>query len=60
VGPNGRHHCLVLQLLGPSVPDVVLDAYEDDRLPAPIAKSVVRQVLEGLDFLAKLKIGHGG
>ncbi|KAI1744986.1 kinase-like domain-containing protein [Xylaria scruposa] len=58
-GPNGRHQCLVLELLGPSVPDIIDFYYRDERLPAQVAKSVAHQVLVGVDFLAQLKIGHG-
>lgn len=60
VGPNGTHSCLVLELLGPSVPDVINLLYRDERLPAALAKSTARQALLGIDFLAWQKIGHGG
>ena len=60
VGPNGTHDCLVLELLGPSVADVVESYYKDDRLPARLAKSFANQALQGLDFLARHGIGHGG
>ena len=59
-GPNGTHNCLVLELLGPSVPDVINNFYLDKRLPAPLAKFTARQVLLGLDFLAQSGIGHEG
>ncbi|KAH9891394.1 protein kinase-like domain-containing protein [Xylariomycetidae sp. FL2044] len=59
VGPNGSHNCLVLELLGPNVADVV-DLYcKDGRLPSKLAKSFVKQALQGLDFLAVNNIGHG-
>ncbi|KAI0855953.1 kinase-like domain-containing protein [Xylaria cubensis] len=58
-GPNGRHQCLVLELLGPSVPEIIDSYYRDERLPAQVAKSIAHQVLVGVDFLAQLKIGHG-
>ncbi len=59
-GPNGKHRCLVLELLGPSIPDL-LDSYlSDGRLPAQTARSIAHQVLVGVDFLAQLNIGHGG
>lgn len=60
VGPNGENNCLVLELLGPSVPDVIDSFYPDERLPAALAKSTARQVLLGIDFLARYGIGHGG
>lgn len=59
-GPNGRHECLVLELLGPSVADY-LDAHSvDERLPGVLAKSVVKQTLLGLAFLHERGIAHGG
>ncbi|KAF4977038.1 hypothetical protein FZEAL_6400 [Fusarium zealandicum] len=58
-GPNGTQDCLVLELLGPSVADVVESYYRDDRLPARLAESFTRQALQGLDCLARHGIGHG-
>lgn len=59
-GPNGRHECLVLELLGPSVADY-LDAHSlDERLPGELAKRVVKQTLLGLAFLHERGIAHGG
>lgn len=60
VGLNGTHDCLVLELLGPSVADVVASYCEDDRLPARLAKAFASQAMQGLDFLACHGIGHGG
>lgn len=60
VGPNGTHDCLVLELVGPSVADVVATHCEDDRLPANRAKFFAHQALQGIDFLASANIGHGG
>lgn len=59
-GPNGRHECLVLEMLGPSVADY-LDAHSlDERLPGELAKRVVKQTLLGLAFLHERGIAHGG
>jgi serine/threonine-protein kinase SRPK3 len=59
-GPNGKHECLVLEFLGPSVADVVDMVFEDERLPGTLAKSCVQQALVGLAYLHKYDIGHGG
>lgn len=59
-GPNGNHECLVLELLGPSVPEVLDVRFVDNRLPAELAKKVARETLLGLDFLYQHGIGHGG
>lgn len=60
VGPNGAHNCLVLDLMGPNVPELIESCHRDERLPAEIAKRSAYQVLQGLDFLSRHKIGHGG
>lgn len=59
-GPNGTHDCLVLELLGPSVPDLLDARFRDERLPGKRAKKIAEQALLGLDFLHQHKIGHGG
>ncbi|CAG7563782.1 unnamed protein product [Fusarium equiseti] len=59
VGPNGSHDCLVLELVGPNVADVVELHCKDDRLPSKFAKVFAKQALQGLDFLAVNDIGHG-
>jgi serine/threonine-protein kinase SRPK3 len=59
-GPNGTHDCLVLELLGPSVADL-LDAQPSiERLPGTLAKSIAKQTLLGLCFLHEQKIAHAG
>ncbi|KAI8945320.1 kinase-like domain-containing protein [Xylaria longipes] len=57
--PNGKHQCLVLELLGPSVPDIVDFYCRDERLAAQVAKSIAHQALVGVDFLAQLNVCHG-
>lgn len=59
-GPNGTHRCLVSELLGPSVPDLIDARFSDERLPGKLAKAIVKQALLGLDFLHDQKIAHGG
>lgn len=59
-GPNGTHGRLVLELLGPNVPDLIEYSYRDERFPARLAKSVARQALSAVDFLSTHQIGHGG
>jgi serine/threonine-protein kinase SRPK3 len=59
-GPNGKHECLVLEFMGPSVSSSIDPYVMDPKLPGPIAKAVMYQALEGLAYLHKHKIGHGG
>jgi serine/threonine-protein kinase SRPK3 len=49
-GPNGKHGCLVVEFLGPSVADVLSMRFNDERLPATLAKTVVQQALGGLAY----------
>lgn len=59
-GPNGTHHCLVFELLGPSVADTIDARFSNGRLPGNLAKSIAKQVVSGVDFLHRQHIGHGG
>lgn len=59
-GPNGKHECLVLEFLGPSVTDVLDMRFNDERLPGTLAKASMQQALVGLTYLHKYNIGHGG
>jgi serine/threonine-protein kinase SRPK3 len=51
---------LVLELLRPSVADVLSMCSNDERLPATLAKTVAQQALGGLAYLHRHNIGHGG
>jgi len=59
-GPNGTHSCVVLELLGPSVYDLLDARFHGERLPGKLAKNITKQALLGLDYLQQQKIGHGG
>lgn len=63
LGPNGTHHCLVFEAMGADAAAIV----EGYRYPGPgsrymppywMAKSFLRQVLLGLDFLHSRGIAH--
>ncbi|KAI9163856.1 Serine/threonine-protein kinase AFC1 [Paramyrothecium foliicola] len=59
-GPNGRHTCLVMELLGPSVA-CVSSKYrneEDQYRPDTILRAS-RQLLESIDFAHQAGIVHG-
>ncbi|KAE8555628.1 hypothetical protein EYB25_000326 [Talaromyces marneffei] len=59
-GPNGTHQCLVFELLGPPV-HKVLREYDDsqERLETDIILRMSRQLLESIDFIHSVGIGHG-
>lgn len=60
MGPNGFHKCLVYELLGPNIPDVVDAHFSGGRLPGKLAKIIAKQSLSGLNDLHQRNIGHGG
>ena len=67
-GPNGVHFCLVFETMGPNV-DSMMEEFPDlmsrntrrvnIRYPTWMAKSILRQVLQGLVFLHEQGIVHG-
>ncbi|KAI0864830.1 serine/threonine-protein kinase SRPK3 [Xylaria cubensis] len=66
-GPNGKHHCFVTDPMGPSVSAVLNAPHENydpldpptHRFPTPKNKTVLRNILSGLDFLHSNGIVHG-
>jgi serine/threonine protein kinase len=61
-GPNGVHLCLVFEAMGPSVDSMVEELPRNggvnNRHPTWMAKSILRQVLQGLVFLHMQGIVH--
>jgi serine/threonine protein kinase len=58
-GPNGRHDCLVTELLGPSVATAA-ERFKDGSLPGRMAWQAVRQVTKALAYIHDRGIVHGG
>ncbi|KAJ5087333.1 hypothetical protein N7456_010949 [Penicillium angulare] len=66
-GPNGAHKCLVFKPMGPSVNSMLEELPQFKRrkwgmkfrYPIWMAKSILKQSLQGLDFLHKNSICHG-
>lgn len=66
-GPNGEHKCLVFEVMGPSaasmiehLPSNLLSSTAPRiRYPTWMAKSILRQILLGIDFLHQAGIVHG-
>jgi hypothetical protein len=61
-GPNGTHHCVVTELLGPSI-DAVMDCSAIEgcgRLPTGIARRTAVQCAEALVSLHSQGIVHAG
>lgn len=67
-GPNGRHQCLVVELLGPSLDNVIGSSFPlngeprtaDDGMDPDVIFRVSRQLLVSLSILHEKNIAHGG
>ncbi|KAJ5772948.1 hypothetical protein N7457_007844 [Penicillium paradoxum] len=53
-GPNGMHRCLVYELLGPNIPDIIDAHFPIGRLPGKLAKRIAKQFT---DILGKPELG---
>jgi serine/threonine-protein kinase SRPK3 len=58
-GPNGRHRCIITDVLGPTV-DAIRAGCSDYRLPLNIAKRVSYQFAKGLAYIHSRGVIHGG
>ena len=58
-GPNGRHLCVVLELLGPKV-SWVAEKSQNYRLGADLARRVSGHVTEAVAYLHSCGVVHGG
>jgi serine/threonine-protein kinase SRPK3 len=60
-GPNGRHQCLVFELLGPSV-DAVLREYcrEKEPVEPETVLKMSKQLLQAVSFIHEAGYAHGG
>ncbi|KAF8902262.1 kinase-like domain-containing protein [Gymnopilus junonius] len=60
-GPNGTHHCIVTELLGPSLGCHEIEDIHDDGPPSPAyTKRIVAQIARGVAYLHKCGVVHGG
>ncbi|KAK7946283.1 Serine/threonine-protein kinase SRPK3 [Apiospora aurea] len=67
IGPNGIHTCLVFEPMGPSVDSMVEELPQfkprrfgmNIRYPPPMARSILKQALQGLAVLHENGIAHG-
>ena len=58
-GPNGTHLCIVGELLGPNIIQV-MEYLDTGRLPLDVARKVASQVAWEVAFLHACGIAHGG
>ncbi|KAF8466328.1 kinase-like domain-containing protein [Kalaharituber pfeilii] len=63
IGPNGKHLCLVTEVMGPNISDLVMGPRRrlDDlaRYPKHIVQQITRQLLLGLAYIHSKRIVHG-
>lgn len=60
-GPNGRHQCLVFELLGPTVDVMLYDYYSDgERLDTEDLLKMATQLLQAVAFIHEAGYAHGG
>ncbi|KAF8460080.1 kinase-like domain-containing protein [Kalaharituber pfeilii] len=63
IGPNGKHLCLVTEVMGPNISDLLSPPrgrFDDfPRFPKQIVKQITRQLLLGLAYIHSNRIVHG-
>ena len=59
-GPNGVHHCIISEVLGPPLSSDLEELYPDERYPIGMAKRISSQIARGLEYLHSCGVVHGG
>lgn len=60
-GPNGTHNCLVTELLGPSLSNVISIYRDLEQVLRPdTILRASRQILDGVEFTHQAGLAHGG
>ncbi|PTB40681.1 hypothetical protein M441DRAFT_193625 [Trichoderma asperellum CBS 433.97] len=57
-GPNGRHLCIVLELLGPKISSVA-ETRPNYRLDGRLARRISSQLLVAVDYIRGCGVAHG-
>lgn len=57
LGP--KHHCLVLEVMGVDV-QALIDSQRTGRLRRETAQKIARRAVEGLDYIWRCGVAHGG
>lgn len=58
-GPNGKHLCIVWELMGPSL-SAVADTLPARRLDTKLALKFIEQLLQAVDYIHSCGVVHGG
>ncbi|KAF8458760.1 kinase-like domain-containing protein [Kalaharituber pfeilii] len=63
IGPNGKHLCLVTEVMGPSISALLFPLWEkfgySTRYPKQVVKQMTRQMLLGMTYIHSKGIVHG-
>ena len=59
-GPNGNHRCLVTEVVGPSLRNLVGGDYEFYPFSLAVAKEIAVQLAHAVSELHEYGIVHGG
>lgn len=58
-GPNGKHFCMVFEVLGRNLLSLMKNDYDFKGIPMPIVREIARQSLIGLDYMGRIcKVIH--
>ena len=58
-GPNGRHRCIVSEVVGINIADAK-EVHEDEMLPLEIARKITPQIASGVAYMHSCGVVHGG
>ncbi|GJJ06229.1 hypothetical protein Clacol_000419 [Clathrus columnatus] len=58
-GPNGLHHCVVMEVLGPPISSDIEEIYPNEVFPIEVAKRISAQIAHGLAYIHTAGIVHG-
>ncbi|KAF2008655.1 kinase-like protein [Aaosphaeria arxii CBS 175.79] len=58
-GPNGRHLCIVMNILGSNVWKVRSEAHFSEKLSHELSRHISRQLILAVDFLHSIGVVHG-
>lgn len=58
-GPNGRHQCIVGEVLGPTLSSYIYLFYDSNGFPGNMARGLAGQIALGVQYLHKRCVVHG-
>ncbi|TDL22501.1 kinase-like protein [Rickenella mellea] len=58
-GPNGKHLCIIAEVLGPSLAVDIEELWSDEVFPPEVSKRLVGQIALGVRYLHRRNVAHG-